>query len=140
MSYHITLNVEAQRKLGRLLRTVSHDRSYRRLLCISLRANGYPFKDICAILQISHKSATEWVKQYLAGGFEGLLKDHYPQRRPSRLDPYRDALRAYLQAHPQASVREVQAFLLTEHQLTVEASWLNRYLARHLPKGGSSEA
>ncbi len=131
MSYRVALTEAETEELAHLLKTVKDPKLYRRLLVISLRNKNYSFKEICIILQVSHKSATEWVKLFLDQKFEGLLTLHYPQHRTSKLDLHLPKLKEYTEAHPEKGITEIYRFVSDHLNIKVDQSWLYRYLIQH---------
>jgi transposase len=131
MSYKIRLSTEETYLLADKMNEIQDKKRSRRLLALSLRHFGYPVKDIALIVGASEKTVTEWMKSFLAGGFDGLLQMHYPKRRGSKLAPYETAIRDFRQKNPEATLEDVQQWLKQEKGLEVEYSWLYRYLERH---------
>lgn len=139
MSYKVELTEEENEKLAFLLKSIKDPKLYRRLLAISLRNKNYSFKEICVILQVSHKTATEWVKLFLDEQFEGLLTLNYSQNRTSKLDPYLSSIQAFVESYPDAKLKDIHHYISTELAVEVDRSWLYRYLIQHhlLEKGAS---
>lgn len=130
MSYKVSLTTAQSYELADLLQEIQSKKLSRRLLAISLRHYGYKVKDISKIIGVSEKTITQWIKLFLAGGFEALLALHYPKRRDSRLAPYEEAIRTFRADHPQAKLEALQLWLKEVHQVEVEYSWLYRYIER----------
>jgi arginine repressor len=62
----------------------------------------------------------------------GLRTLHYAGRRPSRLDIIKDLIKQHIKDLPVSKLSELQNDLQTKHSLTVEHSWLSRYLKKTL--------
>lgn len=130
MSHKIHLSLEETYLLADRMAQTKNKKLSRRLLAISLRHFGYKIKDIAPITGVSERTVTNWMKCYLEGGLDALLEQHYPTDRGSVLQPHQDAIRQYWVDHPDARLADLQAWLETEKQVTVEYSWLYRYLER----------
>jgi arginine repressor len=61
----------------------------------------------------------------------GLRTLHYAGRRPSRLDIIKDLIKQHIKDLPVSKLSELQHYLQTKHSLTVEHSWLSRYLKKN---------
>ena len=131
MSYKVRLTTEQSYQLADKMHEVASKKLSRRLLAISLRHYGYPIQEIALLTGVSEKTVTNWIKAFLAGGFDQLLALHYPKRKGSKLSPYEESIRQYQQDHPEARLEDLQRWLAETHGLEVEYSWLYRYLERH---------
>lgn len=131
MAYKIRLSTEETYRLADLMQSVKQKRQSRRLLAISLRHYGYKISAIATLTGVSSRSVTHWLKRYTEGGLEALLEFDYPRDRDSRLRPLVPAIVRYWQVHPAAKIKDLQAWLEVEHQVSVEHSWLYRYLELH---------
>ncbi|MEO0583034.1 MAG: helix-turn-helix domain-containing protein, partial [Bacteroidota bacterium] len=128
MSYRIKLSLDESYELADRMKVVKNRKQSRRLLALSLRHYGYKVKDIAPIIGTSEKTITQWMKLFIEGGFEGLLKMNYPERRGSKLEAYETAIQQKLIQNPQLKLADLQAWLKESHGLEVEYSWLYRYL------------
>ena len=131
MSYRVRLTTDQSYELADKLQAIEDRKLTRRLLAISLRHYGYPVKEIARLTGVSSKTVTTWIRLFLHGGFDELLALRYPAKRDSRLAPYEAAISAFWQAHPKATLADLQQWLREQHQVTVEYSWLYRYLEAH---------
>lgn len=102
----------------------------RRLLAISLRHFGYPVEEIGRITGVSSRSVTNWLRRFQDQGLEGLMRLDYPTDRGSRLEAHQEAIQAYVIQHPKAKIAEIQQWLSDERGVTVEFSWLYRYVKK----------
>lgn len=130
MSNQVSLSTEETYILADLMKEISDKRLNRRLLCVSLRHYGYRIREISLILGVSERTISGWISRFLAGGFDELLTRQYVRVRESKLNAHRPAIAAYLRAHPQASVRELQEWLAARG-VGVNHSWLYRWLDLH---------
>lgn len=131
MSYKIQLSTEETYVLADKMQEVKNKKLSRRLLAISLRHFGYQIKEISLIVGTSEKTVTNWIKLFLEGGFDGLLKLKYQRDKGSKLEPYKTTIEQYFSEHPRAKLADLQAWLAQNHQVKVEYSWLYRYLELH---------
>ncbi len=131
MSYKIQLSTEETYVLADKMQEVKSKKLSRRLLAISLRHFGYQIKEISLIVGTSEKTVTNWIKLFLEGGFDELLRLKYQRDKGSKLAPYKTAIEQFFAKDPQAKLADLQAWLESEHQVKVEYSWLYRYLELH---------
>ncbi|MDP5172795.1 MAG: helix-turn-helix domain-containing protein [Bacteroidia bacterium] len=131
MSHKVRLSLEEAYLLADRMKQVSSKKLSRRLLTISLRHFGYKIKDISAVVGVSERTITKWIKLYLEEGLDGLLEQHYPENRGSKLFPHQQAIRQFWVEHPNATLQQLQTWLATARQVEVEYSWLYRYLERN---------
>jgi transposase len=131
MSYKIRLSTEETYILADKMQEIQNKKLSRRLLAISLRHFGYRIKEISLIVGTSEKTVTTWIKLFLEGGFDKLLKLNYQTDKESRLRPYKEAIRQYRLENPKARLLDLQQWLKEKHQVEVEFSWLYRYLQLH---------
>ncbi|MFK7924243.1 MAG: transposase [Bacteroidia bacterium] len=131
MSYKIQLSTEETYVLADKMQEVKNKKLSRRLLAISLRHFGYQIKEISLIVGTSEKTVTNWIKLFLEGGFDGLLKLKYQKDKDSRLRPHKAKIEQYFEEHPRARLADLQSWLAEQHQVEVEYSWLYRYLELH---------
>ncbi|WNJ17479.1 helix-turn-helix domain-containing protein [Pontibacter sp. G13] len=131
MSYRIRLTTDQTYQLADLMQETQSKKLSRRLLALSLRHYGYPVHQIAKMIGVSEKTITNWMKQFLEGGFEGLLSLHYPKNKGSKVAPYLDRIQVWKETHPEGTLLELQAWLRDTHHLEVEYSWLYRYLVHH---------
>ncbi|MEL7534522.1 MAG: helix-turn-helix domain-containing protein, partial [Bacteroidota bacterium] len=88
-------------------------------------------KEISLIVGTSEKTVTNWIKLFLEGGFDELLRLKYQRDKGSKLAPYKAAIEQFFSDQPQAKLADLQAWLADKHQVKVEYSWLYRYLELH---------
>ena len=130
MSQKVSLSTEETYILADLMKSITDKRLNRRLLCISLRHYGYRIREISIILGVSERAISGWISRFLAGGFDALLATNYHRVRNSMLNAHRSEIIAYLAAHPEANVRDVQQWLADRGQV-IDHSWLYRWLHLH---------
>ena len=131
MSYKVNLTTEETYILSDKMKEITDKKRSRRLLAISLRHFGYKIKDISLITGVSEKTVTSWIKMFLDGGFDALIKLDYKPRFNSKLAPYQEAIRQYRNENPDALLADLQLWLKETHDVEVEYSWLYRYIERH---------
>ena len=131
MSRRVSLSTEETYELAERMESMGNSKLTRRLLAISLRHFGYKILTISAILKVSERSVSTWIRTFNEGGFDALLETHYQQNRDSKLRPYQEDIRAYRLEHPEARLEDIQAWLAQEKGVEVEASWLFRYIQLH---------
>ncbi|GAB4403088.1 MAG: hypothetical protein OHK0039_01790 [Bacteroidia bacterium] len=141
MSYKVSLSTEETYILADKMQEIKNRKLSRRLLAVSLRHFGYSMREISLLVGVSEKTVTTWIKQFLQGGFDQLLGLRYPEHRGSRLEPHKQAITDYWQAHPHARLADLQQWLAEIHGVHVELSWLSRYLDLHsLRPAGDADA
>ncbi|RMG69906.1 MAG: hypothetical protein D6722_09435 [Bacteroidetes bacterium] len=131
MSYKVSLSTEETYLLADYMQAAQTKKQTRRLLAISLRHFGYQVQDIARVVGVSEKTVTTWIKLFLEGGFDALVAFHYPEKRQSQLEPYTEAIRSYQKEHPEATLKDLHAWLAETQQLEIDYSWLYRYVTRH---------
>jgi transposase len=70
-----------------------------------LKSQGVPHKQIAKLTGITKKTLTQYLKDYQAGGIEGLKRLDY-KGQPSKLHEHRQSLEDYFKAHPPATIKE----------------------------------
>jgi len=91
----ITLEL-SERQLDELYNELSSNGSpsaRKKCLTVYLRAKGCPREAIADITRVDADTVTNYVKSYIDGGLEGLLKNRYRQPK-SQLEPHTAELKA----------------------------------------------
>ena len=104
---------------------------YRCLLWLDLKRRGYRQKEIASLLCVSQAQLTNWSRVFSLKGFEGLCSVHYEDRRPSRLMPYLQSIKDHVRDACVSTLSALQDWLLQEHGITIEQSWLSRFIKKN---------
>lgn len=131
MAYSIILTIAEITELKHLRRTEKEGKILRRYQCIWMANENFPKKEIAFTLGVSIDTVTDWVKIFSKERMVGLRTLHYAGRRPSRLDIIKDLINQHIKDLPVSKLAELQHYLQTKHSLTVEHSWLSRYLKKN---------
>jgi transposase len=91
----------------------------------------YLKKDIASILGVSIDTITDWIKIYNKKGLAGMGLLNYDGRRTSCLDGVKLAIENVVKNKNISKIKDLQTILLTEHQISVEHSWLYRYCKKN---------
>jgi transposase len=132
MAYSIILTIPEITELKHLRRTEKEGKILQRYQCIWMANENFPKKEIAFTLGVSIDTVTDWVKIFSKERMVGLRTLHYAGRRPSRLDIIKDLIKQHIKDLPVSKLSELQNDLQTKHSLTVEHSWLSRYLKKTL--------
>jgi transposase len=132
MAYSIILTIPEITELKHLRRTEKEGKILQRYQCIWMANENFPKKEIAFTLGVSIDTVTDWVKIFSKERMVGLRTLHYAGRRPSRLDIIKDLIKQHIKDLPVSKLLELQHYLQTKHSLTVEHSWLSRYLKKTL--------
>jgi transposase len=131
MAYSISLTPDEIVELKRLRRLEKEGKILRRYQCIWMAHEDFPKKEIASTLGVNIDTVTDWIKLFNKGRLEGLACLKYDGRRPSGLDAVKDLLIAYIKRESVSKLSELQDYLLTNHSLAVEHSWLSRYCKKN---------
>lgn len=131
MAYSIILTIAEITELKHLRRAEKEGKILRRYQCIWMANENFPKKEIAFTLGVSIDTVTDWVKIFSKERMVGLRTLHYAGRRPSRLDIIKDLINQHIKDLPVSKLSELQHYLQTKHSLTVEHSWLSRYLKKN---------
>jgi transposase len=104
---------------------------YRRLLWLDLRRRGYRQKEIASLVCVSQAQLTNWSKIFALKGLDGLCCVHYEDRRPSRLMPYLQSIKNHVRDASVSTLSALQDWLLEEHGIVIEQSWLSRFIKKN---------
>ena len=110
----------------------------RKMDVLLLKSQGLPHQKITAIADIAENTLRDYLREYQAGGIEGLKELHFrgPQ---SVLEEHRGMLEAHFLEHPPAGVKEAAAEIerLTgiRRGLTQVRQFLRSLGLRHLKVG-----
>ncbi len=130
MDPKFTLDTNIAYRLADEMKRATDKKVSRRLLAISLRHFGYPVEEIGRITGVSSRSVTNWLRRFQDQGLDGLMRLDYPTDRGSRLEAHQEAIQAYVIKNPKAKIGEIQQWLSSERGVTVEVSWLYRYVKK----------
>ncbi len=134
MAYSIRLTTDQQYQLADLMQTHKDKRQSRRLLAISLRHFGYSIKEIGLLTHVSDRTVSSWMKLFYEGGFDALLELKHKGNPDSKLTAYHSHIKAFFAHQEGASLKALHTHLVEEHQLSVDYSWLTRYMKVHFPE------
>jgi transposase len=85
-----------------------HPRVQQKMEAVWLKSQGLPHHEIARLAAISENTLRTYLNEYIAGGIESLKEVNF--RRPqSDLAQHREAIEAYLQQHPPATINEAVA-------------------------------
>jgi len=73
-----------------------------------LKSTGMTHGEICRLCRISKTTLTTYLRQYLAGGVEGLKESRH-KGQPSVLNEHGSTIEAYFKEHPPRNTAEAQA-------------------------------
>jgi len=131
MTYKINFTAPMDKELKNRLSSERSSKLYRRLLWLDLKRRGYRQKEIASLLCVSQAQLTNWSRVFSLKGFEGLCSVHYEDRRPSRLMPYLQSIKDHVRDACVSSLSALQDWLLQEHGITIEQSWLSRFIKKN---------
>ena len=80
----------------------------KRVEVVYLKSKGLQHKDLQDITGFSHTQVTTLLKLYQMGGLEAIKTLHY-QGQPSKLHPFKDALKSSFEKKPVATLKEAEA-------------------------------
>lgn len=131
MAYSIILSPLEITELKRLRRSEKDGKILRRYQYVWMAHENFQKKEIASTLGINIDTVTDWIKIFQKGSMDGLRTFHYEGRRPSCLDTVKDLLGEHVKSQPMCKLSELQHYLRAKHSLTVEHSWLSRYLKKN---------
>lgn len=129
--YNIELSEKAKQELQERLKKEKNNKIYRRLQCIHFKSLGFKHKVIAEALGVHVDTITNWIKLYKNKGFDGLCKLSYEGRRVSKLDNVLEDMKKYIEENNVDKLSMLQDYLLKEHNIYVEHSWLYRYCKKN---------
>lgn len=77
----------------------------KRMEVLYFKSQGMMHREICNLCQISKTTLTMYIRQYLVGGVEELIKIDF-KGQPSELNKHSDILKEYFEKNPVSSVAE----------------------------------
>jgi transposase len=99
----IELDQEAQDILYNYIMTCTNERLGKKCLVIYLKGMGLSHKEIAKIVRVDQDTVTNYLKQYVQDGLEGLLEDNY--RTPTgQLESYIPQLKKIFEQEPPHTV------------------------------------
>jgi transposase len=88
-----------------------HPQVQRKMEVLYLKSQGLSHQDILRLSGITSRTTlAQYLRQYQAGGFEGLKRLDY-KGQPSALNPHIPSLKTYFEAHPPRTSAEAQAVI-----------------------------
>lgn len=85
-----------------------HPQVQRKMEVLYLKSKGLSHQEIRRLCTISKTTLTVYLRQYQAGGIEGLKVLNY-KGSPSELNPHAETLSAHFKAHPPRTTSEAQS-------------------------------
>jgi transposase len=131
MAYSVILTTSEIVALKRLRRSEKDGKILRRYQCIWMAHESLPKKEIANTLGVNIDTVTDWIKLFNKNRLLGLCKLHYEGRRPSGLDLVKEDIIKYIKTHTVSKLAELQYFLVANHAIKVEHSWLSRYCKKN---------
>ena len=95
------------------------------------KTKGITNQDIATALDVRPETITQWLRLFLSEGFEGLCHLKYEGRRPSSLDPYKEAIKTYIREKAPATLAEISQWLEKSYGIRLEETWLSRYCKKN---------
>lgn len=84
-----------------------HPRVQRKMEAVYLKAKGLSHQEVCELCGISRTSLWGWLRDFQAGGVEGLKRWETGGSR-CQLDQYTDAISDHLTQHPPHTIAEAR--------------------------------
>lgn len=106
----IAFSVEEINKLDHERYHYPNPKVQKKMEVLYLKSMGLPHNEICRLCKISNTTLATYLKQYLAGGLEGLKKQRY-KGRPNELLKHQTSLEAYFKEHLPRTAVEAQAII-----------------------------
>ena len=131
MSYQVDLSESELVELKRIKREVKDSKILRRYQCLHMLHTGMKRKDVAELLDVYIDTITDWVKLYQSDGLEGLGNLQYEGRRPSVLDPHKEAIKKHIQCTSVNNLTQLQDYIKITFKISIEQSWLSRYLKKN---------
>ncbi len=129
--YNLELSDKAKQELQERLKTEKSNKIFRRLQCIHFKSLGLKHKVIAEALGVHVDTVTDWLKLFKNKGFEGLCNLSYEGRRVSKLANVVEDMKKYIEENNVDKLSMLQDYLLEEHDIFVEHSWLYRYCKKN---------
>jgi len=99
----------------------------KRYQAILMRNDELSTSQIANYVSTDINTITNWVKMYLSGGLTELGTLHLENRRESVLEPLSEQIESYIDANEVVSIKQLACWLLKEHQLAIDQSWLRKW-------------
>lgn len=99
----------------------------KRYQTILMRNDELSSSQIADYVSTDVNTITNWVKLYVSGGLSELETLNLENRRESKLESFSEEINSYIEANEVVSIKQLQAWLLKEHQVEVEKSWLRKW-------------
>lgn len=129
--YKLQLSENENKELQERLKSEKNNKIFRRLQCIHFKSLGFRHKEIAQALGVHVDTVTDWIKLYKSKGLDGLCKLSYEGRRVSKLDKVAEEMKKYIEENNVDKLSMLQDYLLEEHDIFVEHSWLYRYCKKN---------
>ena len=129
--YNLKLSEKEKQELQERLKTEKNNKIFRRLQCLHFKTLGLKHNVIASALGVHVDTVTDWIKLYKNKGFDGLCKLSYDGRRVSKLDSVVEDMKKYIEENNVDKLSMLQDYLLKEHDIFVEHSWLYRYCKKN---------
>ena len=131
MQRKIVLSEKEKKELEERRKKERDTKIYKRLRAIEMRGQGGKCKDIAILLGVCIVTISNWTNLYLRGGIEELCQLEYEGRRPSKLEPYMEAMRKKVEEDSLVTLLQMKTWLEKEYQIIVEESWLSRFCKKN---------
>src|SRR5262245_14655691 len=127
----IILKQRERTKIKGLMKKERDKKKWQRLKCLELKSEGWKHRAIAKLLDVDANTITQWVKQYMEEGLEGLCQFRYEGRRPTQFERYREEIKAYVQKGVVGSLGELANWLKETYGLECSENWLGRWVKKN---------
>jgi len=131
MAYQITLTFEEKKELFTRIKTEKRVKIHRRLKSIEYKIRGINNQDIATALDVRPETITQWLSLFANEGFKGLCHLKYEGRRPGKLAPHKEAIKAYIKEKAPSTLAQLNDWLKSTYGLTMDETWLSRYCKKN---------
>ena len=108
MAHKIKLTKKQENELFQRKKNERDGKILRRLLCIDMKNKGQKNKDIAEYCSVCADTITDWLELFTSGGFTALCAFQYEGRRVSKLDQYKEEIKAKEEEEGIESLKELQ--------------------------------
>lgn len=131
MSNTFKLTSFQAKELKRRKKEETSAKIYRRLLFLDLKQKKKKHGEIAILLDVCIDTLTDWLDLFKSGGLKALCALQYEGRRVSKLEPFKEEIRASIQKGQIKTLKHLEALLQQKHSITMKKSGLSKFLKKN---------
>ena len=131
MSKSFKLTSFQAKELKRRKKEEGSAKIYRRLLFLDLKQKNKKHSEIAMLLDVCIDTLTDWLNIFESGGLKALCSLQYEGRRMSKLEPFKEEIRASIEKGQIKTLKHLEDLLQQKHSVSMKKSGLSKFLKKN---------